>query len=121
MENLLKLTPLGVSPTDFIALLHGYDIRLINDFLPKYINKLKQKKVYDALELADIITVSNAVTASKKGSALYNKWRGKKIAILEDLIEESEVHKLTIFQRLNRKLTKRKRDTTVFDRLKGNK
>ena len=81
-------------------------------FIEEFILDIEKEKIIDELNKADLLGRIQGV-GNKKGNILFAKWRREKISKLDEINDELNYDKLTIFERL----IKSKKPKTIFDKL----
>ena len=81
-------------------------------FAEKLIKETEKRKIINQLDQADLLGIIQGI-GYKKGGMNFTKWRRKKILRINEINDELNEDKLTIFERL----TKKKEPKTLFDSL----
>ena len=81
-------------------------------FIEEFILEIEKERIINQLSKADLLGVIQGV-GHKKGNLLFTKWRREKISKLDEINDELNYDKLTVFERL----VKSKKPKTIFDRL----
>jgi len=92
---------------------YGEDLEL---FIKELMGEIEKRKIMDQLEQADLLGAIQGL-GFKKGKTIFTSWRRKRLNRIEEINDNINEDKLTIFERL----IKQNRPKNVFDNLILNK